>query len=115
MQPGGQVRVQVRWLVVERPYRTLQLSLRWRDAEKKVLSDLRVPIHPRIPSPLFTRGDRFIGVYDVAVPRDFTAGKYTLLLSLVDTTRQQRAVLRLVDDRYMGDSVFLPVIIGPTP
>jgi len=114
-QPGGRVRVQVRWLVVERPYRTLQLSLRWRNAEKKVLSDLRAPIHPRIPSPLFTRGDRFIGVYDVAVPSDFTAGKYTLLLSLIDSERSQRAVLRLVDDRYMGDSVFLPVIIGPTP
>lgn len=114
-QPGGRVRVQVRWLVVERPYRTLDVSLRWRNAQKQLFSDLRAPIHPSIPSHLFTRGDRFIGVYDVDVPRDFTAGKYTLLLSLVDTTRQQRAVLRLVDDRYMGDSVFFPVSISTTP
>jgi hypothetical protein len=114
-RPGGQVTVQVRWLVVERPYRTLQLSLRWRDAQKQLLSDMRAPIHPSIPSLLFTRGDRFIGVYHVDVPRDFTAGRYSLLLSLVDTERQQRAVLRLVDNRYMGDSVFLPVIISTTP
>lgn len=114
-QPGDTVTVKVRWLVNERPYRNLAVSLRWRNAQKQLLSDTQAPLHPTIPSSLFTHGDRFVSVYQVRVPDDFSAGKYTLLLSLIDETQQKRAILRLVDNRFMGDSVFLPVIIHTTP
>lgn len=112
---GATIPVRIRWLVAERPYRVLDVSLRWRDQQKKVRAESRWPIHPTIASPLFTVNDRFVGVYNLPVPADLPAGTYTILLSLIDQQTQQRAVLRLVDDRFMGNSVFLPIKILSQP
>jgi Dolichyl-phosphate-mannose-protein mannosyltransferase len=112
---GGLITIYTRWVVTTPPNHELFVSVRWRNTQDLLFNDVFFPMHPQIPSHLFRRGDRFMGVYTIEVPDGFPTGKYTLLLSLFDPDNKKRAVLHHVDHHIIGDSIELPVIISTTP
>lgn len=114
--PGQTVTITLRWQVITRPAQAWEVFVVVRNPQKVWFVDVRDRMHPRVPSTVFTPGDRFMSQHQVSIPAQLPANEYIMQIGLVDTTTQQRAVKRNDAGKILGDSINVSFSVGtPTP
>jgi hypothetical protein len=110
--PGQIVTITLRWQVITRPAQAWEVFVVVRNPQKVWFVDVRDRMHPRIPSTVFTPGDRFVSTHQVSIPAQLPTDEYIMQIGLVDTTTQQRAVKRNDAGKILGDSINVSFTVG---
>jgi 4-amino-4-deoxy-L-arabinose transferase-like glycosyltransferase len=113
---GQTVTITLRWQVITRPAQAWEVFVVVRDPQKQWFVDVRDRMHPRIPSTVFTPGDRFVSTHQVSIPAQLPTNEYIMQIGLVDTATQKRAVKRNDAGKILGDSINVSFNVGtPAP